>query len=265
MNETIYDNVVFEKIVPSPSCWSTRGHKEQTFWDAITNSCNYFFYEVGYRLATDRNGKYSDSLGLSKMEETSKLFGFDSTSGIELGEADPSFAETDAVRAAIGYGHSFTPLQISRYANTLANKGVLYKYTLIDKITDKDGNVLKSLTPVVENEITGISDNGWKKITTGMENVILKYSSTLKNAYADIPVTVAGKTGTAQQGANIPPHSVFVSYAPSVEPETSVIAVIANGYSGNYSGLLCRDIYGYYYNGEFSEFLNKSSEGGDIQ
>ena len=265
INETIYDNVVFEKIVPSPSCWSTRGHKEQDFSNAIMNSCNYFFYEVGYRLATDRNGKYSDSLGLSKLEETSKLFGFDRTSGIELGEAEPAFATTDAVRSAIGYGHSFTPLQISRYANTLATKGVLYKYTLINKITDKDGTITKSLTPVIENEITDISKKAWNKVTTGMENVILKYSSTLKNAYADIPVTVAGKTGTAQQGANIPPHSVFVSYAPSVNPEISVVAVIANGYSGNYSGLLCRDIYGYLYNGEFREFLNKSSEEGDIQ
>lgn len=265
INEIIYDNVVFEKVVPSPSCWYARGHKEQNFSDAIMNSCNYFFYEVGYRLATDRNGKYSDSLGLSKLKETSVLFGLDSTSGIELGEAEPAFATTDAVRSAIGYGHSFTPLQISRYANTLATKGVLYKYTLIDKITDKDGNILKTLTPVIENEITGLSNTAWSKITTGMENVILKYSTALKNDYADIPVLVAGKTGSAQQGVNTPPHSVFVSYAPSKDPEISVVAVIANGYSGNYSGFLCRDIYGYYYNGEFREFLNKSSEGGEIQ
>ena len=265
INEKIYDNIIFDKIVPSPSCWSTRGHKEQDFSDAIMNSCNYFFYEVGYRLSTDRNGKYSDSLGLSKLFDTAKLFGFNSTSGIELGEAEPSFAQTDAVRSSIGYGHSFTPLQISRYATTLATKGTLYKYSLIDKITDKDGKIIKSLSPVTENNITEISNKAWNKITTGMENVILKYSSVLRNAYANIPVSVAGKTGTAQQGANIPPHSVFVSYAPSTDPEISVVAVIANGYSGNYSGLLCRDIYGYYYNGEFREFLNKSNREGEVQ
>jgi len=264
-NETIYDNVVFDKIVPSPSCWSSKGHKEQDFSNAIMNSCNYYFYEVGYRLATDRNGKYSDSLGLSKLKETAGLFGFNSTSGIELGEASPAFATTDAVRSSIGYGHSFTPLQISRYANTLATKGTLYKYTLINKITDKDNNTVLSLTPVEENRIEDLSQKAWNKITTGMENVILKYSNTLRKAYANIPVTVAGKTGTAQQGANIPPHSVFVSYAPSNAPEISVVAVIANGYSGNYSGLLCRDIYGHYYNGEFHEFLNKSDKEGIIQ
>ena len=63
----------------------------------------------------------------------------------------------------------------------------------------------------------------------------------------------------------MPPHSVFVSYAPSTDPEISVVAVIANGYSGNYSGLLCRDVYGYYYNGEFREFLNKSDKEGEVQ
>ncbi len=265
INEIIYDNVLFDKIVPSPSCWNERGHKEQDFSDAIMNSCNYFFYEVGYRLATDRNGKYSDSLGLSKLKETSTLFGFDKTSGIELGEAAPAFAETDAVRSAIGYGHFFTPLQISRYVNTLATKGTLYKYTLIDKITDKDGKVMKSLTPVVENEITELNNKVWNKISTGMQNVILKYSTALKNDYADIPVSVAAKTGTAQQGANTPPHSVFVSFAPADKPEISVVAVIPNGYSGNYSGFLCRDIYSYYYNGEFREYLNKFSEEGELQ
>jgi len=247
VNEKIFDEVVFTKIVPSPSCWSSKGHKEQDLSTAIQNSCNFFFYELGYRLSTDSSGKYSDSLGLSKLRETAALFGFNSTSGIELGESSPEFATSDAVRSSIGYGHKFTPLQISRYATTLATEGVLYKYTLIDKITDKDGNILLTQQPVIEHEITDVSSKVWNKVYTGMQNVILKYSTTLKNAYSNIPVTVAGKTGSAQQGANTPPHSVFVSFAPVEKPEISVVAVIANGYSGNYSGLLCRDIYGYYY------------------
>lgn len=264
VNETIYDEVKFTKIVPSPSCWSKRGHGVQNISNAIMNSCNYFFYEVGYRLSTDANGKYSDSLGLSKLKETSALFGFDSVSGIELGESSPEFATTDAVRSSIGYGHKFTPLQISRYATTIATKGKLYEYTLIDKITDKDGVILYTQEPVIENKISNVSQAAWNQIFTGMQNVILKYSTSLKKAYSDIPVTVAGKTGSAQQGVNTAPHSIFVSFAPVEQPQTSVIAMIANGYSGNYSGFLCRDIYAYYYNGEFSEFLNQSSKEGEI-
>lgn len=263
--EKIYDEVTFTKINPSPSCWSSRGHGEQDIANAIMNSCNFFFYEVGYRLATDVSGKYSDSLGLSKLKETGKLFGLTQTSGVELGEAAPEFATTDAVRASIGYGYHFTPLQISRYATTIATKGTLYKYTIISKIVDKDHKLIYSQEPVIENTITDIRTGEWTKIHEGMRDVILKYSTKLKNAYADIPVSVGGKTGSAQVSANIPPHSVFVSFAPLENPEISVTAVIANGYSGTYSGLLCRDIYGYYYNGEFRDYLNISNEEGEIQ
>ena len=121
------------------------------------------------------------------------------------------------------------------------------------------------MTPVVENKITQLSDSAWKSIATGMKNVVERSSYAFIDAYADIPVTVAGKTGSAQQGANKAPHAVFVSFAPVEAPEISVVAVVANGYAGNNSGLLCRDIYGYYYNGEFREYLNKSSEEGDLQ
>ncbi len=265
ISEKIYDEVTFTKIDPSPSCWSSRGHGDQDIANAIMNSCNYFFYEVGFRLATDISGKYSDSLGLSRLKETGALYGFDSVSGVELGEASPEFASTDAVRASIGYGYNFTPLQISRYVTTVATKGTLYNYTIIQKIVDKDNNTIYEMTPVIDNQITGLTDNEWNKIHEGMRDVILKYSSTLRKAYADIPVSVAGKTGSAQVSANIPPHSVFVSFAPIEDPEISVTAVIANGYSGNYSGLLCRDIYGYYYNGEFREYLDISNEEGEIQ
>ena len=265
INEKIYDEVTFTKIVPSPSCWSSRGHGDQDIASAIMNSCNFFFYEVGYRLSTDTSGKYSDSLGLSKLKATGEWFGFNTTSGVELGEAAPEFATTDAVRASIGYGYNFTPLQISRYATTIATKGTLYKYTIIDKIVNKDNQLVYELEPVIEHEITELKNSAWTKIHEGMRDVILKYSTKLKNAYADIPVTVGGKTGSAQVSANIPPHSVFVSFAPLEDPEISVTAVIANGYSGNYSGLLCRDIYGYYYNGEFREFLNNSKEEGEIR
>ena len=135
----------------------------------------------------------------------------------------------------------------------------MYKYTIIDKITDKDGNVLHSHTPVVENQLTGISKKAWDSIFTGMENVILEYSYALRKDFSSLPVSVAAKTGSAQQGVNLPPHAVFVSFAPKDTPEISVITVIPNGFSGNESGFLCRDVYAYHYNGEFSEYLEKTS------
>lgn len=260
INERIYDEVTFTKIVPSPSCWSSRGHGYQDISHAITNSCNYFFYEVGYRLSTDSSGRYVDRLGISKLKAAGELFGFNSISGIEIGEAAPEFSTIDAIRSAIGYGYHFTPMQISRYATTIATKGTLYRYTLIQKIVDKDSNVIKDLESLVESSIDGIKNTEWTQIHEGMERVITVYSGDLRRAYANIPVSVAGKTGSAQVSESLPAHAVFVSFAPSKNPEVSVVAVVANGYSGTYSGLLCRDIYGYYYNGEFREYLERAEE-----
>lgn len=262
INEKILDEVTFIKVVPSPSCNTKRGHGYQDIASAIMNSCNYFFYEVGYRLSTDSTGKYVDSLGISKLAEAGKLFGFDAVSGIEIGEVAPEFSTIDAVRSAIGYGYKFTPVQISRYATTLATKGSLYKYTLLSKIVDKDGLTVMMSEPVIQNSATELSNAAWNKIYDGMTRMVSN-SSTLKGPFSTLPVTVAGKTGTAQVGISTPPHAVFVSFAPSSNPEVSVVAVIANGYSGNYSALLCRDIYGYYFNDEFRDYLNLAETEGN--
>lgn len=264
IQEKIYDEVTFTKIVPSPSCNTKRGHGSQDLASALMNSCNYFFYEVGYRLSTDSSGKYVDSQGIGKLLETGRLFGLDSVSGIEIGEAAPEFSTTDAVRSAIGYGYNFTPVQISRYATTLATSGVLYEYTLIRNVVRKDGTVSKSSEPVIANRTEDVPKAAWNKIYDGMQRVITN-SSTLRSHYETLPVTVAGKTGTAQVSVSTPPHAVFVSFAPSNAPEISVVAVIANGYSGTYAAVLCSDIYRYYYTDEFKDYLNRAEVEEEIQ
>lgn len=258
INEKIHDSVLFDKIDPSPACWSSRGHGDQNVSDAIMNSCNYFFFEVGYRLATKgqpkytdetgaRKQKYSDSQGINYLSSTGALFGFDENTGIEISEAEPVFATVDAVRASIGYGHKFTATEISRYATAIATSGTVYKYTLIKQITDKDGNVVFSMTPHIVREISGLSDNEWKQIHYGMQRVISS-STTLKKAYSIIPYTVAAKTGTAEVSDNNAPHGLCISFAPIDNPETSVVAVIANGYSGTNAALVANGVYKRYYN-----------------
>lgn len=262
-DELIEDLVVFSKVVPSPSCSSKIGHGTQDVSDAIKNSCNYFFYEVGYRLATSVNSvldsDYSDSLGITRLANVGSMFGFTETSGIEIGEADPDFSTSDVVRSAIGYGYKFTPTQISRYANTVATRGKLYKYTLISKIVNKDNEITYRSVPVIESTITELTDYEWDKIVYGMEKVILNSSSLTAGVYS-VPVTVAGKTGSAQTGPYTAPHSVFVSFAPSHDPEISVVSVIAGGYSGLYSGLTCADVYRYYYNKDYIQYLDRVQE-----
>ncbi|MCR5584346.1 MAG: hypothetical protein K6F63_02790 [Lachnospiraceae bacterium] len=244
--EKIQDEVIFTKIDPSPSCWYTKGHGAQTLAYAIRNSCNYYFYEVGYRLATKGLEKYSDSQGITLLNETGALFGLTENSGVEISEAEPAFSDSDAVRSSIGYGHKFTVTQLSRYATAIATSGNVYKLTMISKITDKDGNCLYASVPEISRQIEGLSDNDWSAIHNGMEMVISS-SNTLKKAFSKIPYKVAAKTGTAEVSDNNAAHALTVSFAPSSDPETSVVAVITNGYSGTNAAILVSDIYKDYY------------------
>jgi penicillin-binding protein 2 len=245
-SEKIHDDIIFTKIDPSPACWREKGHGNQNVSDAIMNSCNYYFFEVGYRLASKGLSKYSDSQGIRYLTETAAMFGLTENTGIEVPEAEPSVAKADAVRASIGYGHKFTATEISRYATAMATKGTVYEYTLIDRITDKDGLVIYKCNPTVIRTVTGLSSNSWYQIHYGMQRVITN-STTLKKAFSIIPFDCAAKTGTAEVSDNNAPHGLCISFAPMNDPETSVVAVISNGYSGTNAALVANAVYKRYY------------------
>ena len=206
-------------------------------------------------MATDENGNYSDSLGLSRLAEYAAMFGFDSTSGVEISEAEPHISTTDAVRSSIGYYHSFTPIQIARYATTLANRGTCYNLTLIDKVVDKDGNVVLDNQATIYNELTEVSDATWDKVAEGMYQVVNRSGSALAGVFSDLSVNVAGKTGTAQVSLNYPHHALFISYAPYEAPEISVTVVMPNGYSSSNAAQLGYDVMAYYFDGVDAEAL----------
>lgn len=256
VNEQIRDLSIFTKIVPSPRCWAyPSSHGLVDITRGIAHSCNYFFYEVGYRMATDENGNYSDSLGLSRLAKYAAMFGFDAKSGVEISEAEPHISTTDAVRSSIGYYHNFTPVQIARYATTLANRGTCYNLTLIDKVVDKDGNVVLDNQATIYNELTEVSDSTWDKVAEGMYQVVNRSGSALANVFSSLSVNVAGKTGTAQVSLNHPHHALFISYAPYEAPEISVTVVMPNGYSSSNAAQLGFDVMAYYFDGVDAEAL----------
>lgn len=250
--EEITDLGVFDKVYTKPACWiyrSLRGtHGTIGISTALDISCNYFYYEVGYRLA-DENGYYNDAMGIARLNKYAALFGLDSCSGVEIDEGDPHMSDNDAVTSAIGQGkNSFAPVQLARYITTVANGGTCYDLTLIDKVSDYEGNTIMDKTPVVHSKVS-ISSELWGKIYEGLRLVVTDDLSgnTLLNS---IKVKVAGKTGTAQEDTSRPPHALFVSYAPYENPEVSVTCVIQNGYASANSAELASFVYAYMYDKE---------------
>ena len=248
--ERIRDLGEFDKLTLAPKCHIYPGsHGSVNISDAIKVSCNYFFYEMGWRLGTTSSGEYDSQLGLNKIRKYATLFGLDQPSGIELDEALPQISDMDAVRSSIGQGsNDYTASQLARYVTTLANRGYCYDLTILDKIVDKDGKVITDHKAELIHDLTGMKSTTWDYVLEGMKNVVNNQNGgSVYKIFKDFPITVAGKTGTSQISKVHPNNALFVSYAPFEKPEIAVVAVIPNGYTSHNAAELSKDIYSLYF------------------
>lgn len=241
---------IYDNVTPSPRCWIFRSdgvttHGPLNLVGGLANSCNYYFYEVGYRLSTDASGNYNESLGLARLKTYAEKFGFGSLSGIELDETNPMVSDAFPVLSAIGQGtNNYTTVQLARYVTAIASSGNLYSLSLIDRVADADGRTITDYTPEVQ-KIEGVSQESFRTVQEGMRSVVREGTVNLYFKTSDIDI--AGKTGSAQEDTHRPNHAHFVSYAPYDNPEIAVTASIRNGYTSAYTAMLVRNIYEYYY------------------
>lgn len=231
----------FREIPSTPRCWRLQGHGNENLTTAIRDSCNYYFYNVGY-LLSNTSGTYVESEGLETLRKYADLYGLTEKSGIELSETAPNVSTQDPVRSAIGQGNnSYTTVGLARYITTVANSGTCYNLTLLDKITDSEGNLIHEFQPDVRSRIE-MPQEYWDAIHLGMRQVLEN-----KSLFNNLAVSVAGKTGTAEQSKSRPNHGLFVSYAPYEQPEITITTRIPFGYSSDYAAEVTRDIFKYYY------------------
>lgn len=253
VNDVIQTKGYFDKTETPAKCWIyPSAHGTIGISKAIEESCNYFFYELGYRMATKDTGTYSDITGVERLQKYAGMFGFDSTSGIELPESKPQISDADSIRTAIGQGtNNFTATQLARYVTTLANSGICYDLSLVSEIKDIDGNVVYKNEHKVQNQLDFPVEQ-WNVVRQGMRQVVSVHtsSSALIN---QINVAVAGKTGTAQQSEARPNHALFVSFAPYENPEVTVTSVIPFGYSSGNAVELSGLVYAYLYDPDVLE------------
>lgn len=234
---------VFTKLgEPYPHCWIYPGsHGNLNVIGAIKNSCNDFFYEVGYRLGTTGN-TYDSDTGVALLKKYADMYGLTDISGVEIEEYSPQVSDEDAVRSAIGQGNSgYTTAQLARYVTAVANSGTVYNLTLIDKVNDTSGTLVEDNKASVRNTID-MKQEYWDDIHEGMKEVV-----ETKSYFEGFGVTVAGKTGTAQESTSRPNHALFVCYAPYEKPEITVACRIANGYASDYAAQTVRDVLAYYF------------------
>ncbi len=222
-------------VDPQPMCWIWRQahttHGRINVSQAIVDSCNYFYYEVG-RLT-----------GIKKLDEYATAFGLGQSTGIEIGDvsgvlASPEWAEahdrewTDGqtITAAIGQSYNlFTPLQLANYVATLVSGGEHYEAHLLKNVKSYDNSRVIDVCSKGPLNDLNISDSTMAAVTKGMHD--LTYDS-LRSAFSRCMVEAGAKTGSAQVGTDIA-NGTFVAYAPYDDPEIAIAIVVEKGGSGS--------------------------------
>ncbi len=249
-------------------CWIFREygrvHGSMNLRTGLANSCNDYFFDIGYRLSLNEEGEYDEQLGLSRLEKYASMFGFDSQTGVEIRENTSVISDEYPVASAIGQGtNNFTVIQLSRYGTAIASRGNLYEYTLIDRITDYQGNVLEDVSPEIISEIE-LPEELWDAIWDGMRMVLTEGSAA--GTYEDFGMTVAAKTGTTQENRLRGDHAHFLSFAPAEDPEIEVQVMLPNAYTSTNALHVAKMIYQYYFNLEYVEDIidGKANESANI-
>ena len=231
----------FDLVTPPINCWNINGHGPIEIREAIEQSCNYYFNMVGFKLGQDGEGNFSENRSLAVLQKYASLIGLDKKTGIEITESSPHVSDSLAVPSYIGQGtNAYTTSQLARYATAIATSGTVYDLTLLGKLTDSRGNILKEYEPDVINTLD-VDSSVWADIHDGMYRVVQTHKQ-----FDGLGMDVSGKTGTAEvDGVYHPNHGMFVGYAPSTDPQYAIAVRIENGYTSGNACLAAADIFKY--------------------
>lgn len=228
-------------------CWKRAGHGWVNVHEALKQSCDVFFYNVGLRLGIDRMAKYARGFGLGRATGApfrQERAGLVPTSEWKKRRFKEAWMEGETLSAAIGQGFNLvTPLQLAVAFAALANGGQVVQPRLVLSRFDEQGALVEQPEVSLRGEIP-VDAAPLAVVRKGLEAVVMEPGGT--GGRARVPgLSVAGKTGTAQVvslkhteglGDEIPvryrDHAWFAAYAPTEEPEIAVVVLIEHGGGG---------------------------------
>ena len=245
-------------------CWRKQGHGAVNLKEALEQSCDTYFYQLGL------------TLGISGISEALTTFGFGKQTGIDLASEPDGLIPTalwkqrrhgtpwypgDTLNASIGQGYILsTPLQLAAATAALANRGRLVRPHLLRGVEDPEtGEIQRSAEQVTE---VGLGDaSQYERVIEGMMAVMHGSHGTARRAGQQLSYRIAAKTGTSQlvslpqdgEAAKDTPerlkdHALFIAFAPAERPRVALALVIENGGSGGkIAAPIARRIFDYYF------------------
>lgn len=206
-------------------CWKHSGHGKVNATTAITNSCNYYFAEMGYRMGLDTLNEYYSALGLGE------------PTGIEIGEktgrqATNEGGSNQAPWAAYGQADQlYTPLQLANYIATLVSGGQHCPAHLLKSVKSYDNSEIIATGDTTPLNTLSISDSTLQTVKKGMYGYT-QPGGMVYSYFKDCIVSAGAKTGTAQLGGGLKNNGVFVAFAPYDDPEIAIALVLEKGDAG---------------------------------
>jgi len=266
-------------------CWIQlqygHGHGPLAVVDALAQSCDIFFYQVGGGLEETE----FEGLGVDRLAAYATEFGLGNPTGIDIpGEAgglvptplwkrqvyQETWTTGNTYNFSIGQGDVLvTPLQMVNALAVVANGGVLYKPQVVHHIDDADGNTIRPFTPVVSHTLQ-IDQAVWQIVREGLDLTVSETGTGSRALLDEIGINLAGKTGTAEycdsialeagrcdvaEHETLPTHAWFMAYGPTEAPEIAAVAWIYDGGEGSVTAApVIKEVLDFYFRRELGLF-----------
>ncbi|MCG8563799.1 MAG: penicillin-binding protein 2 [Desulfobacterales bacterium] len=230
-------------------CWRRAGHGEVNVMDALEESCDVFFYQVGEKIGVDTLAEYARGCGLGRSTGIALAHerrGLIPTAAWKKKRFKESWQAGETLSISIGQGFNLvTPLQMAVFTAAVANGGTLYRPRVVKSVQSDDGTIIKKNEP----EILGGLPAGKETLALvkkGLFKVVQGQNGTAKRIKIK-GIDIGGKTGTAQVfsrkkgekfeneklARRFQDHAWFVAYAPAEDPKIAIAVIIEHGAHGS--------------------------------
>lgn len=223
-------------------CWKKTGHGVVNLVQAMEQSCDVYFYQVGNLLGIDRIAKWSQRFGFGSrtgLDLNPEVSGLVPTSEWKNQNRGQQWQSGDTINASIGQGYNLmTPIQVVAMMAAIGNGGKVYRPFMLKRIVDASGKTVSEEKPQVRTfgDFQDIKKENLELVKRGLVDVVMAPTGTGRKA--QVPgFVIAGKTGTAQTAAlkrtkdmeevsfMQRDHAWFAAYAPAENPEIAVVAL----------------------------------------
>ena len=210
------------------SCWKSSGHGSETFVQAVQNSCNPAFMEIGARIGAKKFTQYLEGFGFKEKTEID-------LPGEAIGSfhAQSAFNEVELATSSFGQSFTVTPLQMITGASAIANGGRLMQPRIVKQLTDKNGTIVKEYPDIYRRQI--VSSETSRTLCSILESVVSEGGGS--GAYIK-GFRVAGKTGTSEKlpRGNHKYIASFLGFAPADDPQIACLVILDEPMGGVYYG-----------------------------